>query len=181
MIIWNVICYRGLKFPQWFFYRVKMFWCVVRKLRMLSICFLWHCDHKCCLSGCATEMLVVAAYMGHLSGLDTNSVRHSCIQCDLTVWKLIDNELARCWIGRARTFSGLWGHMTLPTRKIFCGCIWCSCSAFPSLQDEVKDMQDSISKTTLPVNISVLRSTWQQCECSVDICHVNGNTEGEYL
>ena len=35
-------------------------------------------------------------------------------------------------------------------------------------------MQDSVSKTTLPVNISVLSSTWQQFECSVDVCHVNG-------
>ena len=112
-----------LYFPQiavvLFHQRVRWnsFFCV-RKLSMCSIYFWWHCHHKCCLSGCATEMLMAPAYRGHLSGLDTHSTGHSCVQCDLKFWKLIDNELARCWIGRAGTVSGLWSHMTLPTRKI---------------------------------------------------------------
>jgi len=49
------------------------------------------------------------------------------------------------------------------------------------LTPEVKEVQDSVSKTTLPVNISVLSNTWQQSECRADVCYVNGNTQWEYL
>jgi hypothetical protein len=45
----------------------------------------------------------------------------------------------------------------------------------------MQEVQDSVSKTTLPVNISVLSSTWQQFECRVDVCQVNGSTQWEYL
>ena len=45
----------------------------------------------------------------------------------------------------------------------------------------MKEVQDSVSKTTVPVNISVLSSTWQQFECSVDVCYVNGNAWLDYL
>ena len=69
----------------------------------------------------------------------------------------------------------------LTNEKNFCVCISCSCSAFPCFQGEVKEVQDSVSKSTLPVNISVLSNTWQQFECHVDVCYVNGNTQCEYL
>ena len=125
--IWIVICYRGLKFPQRTVVLLPLkrerereltFFCVLRKLSVLSICCLWHCRHKCCLSRCSTEMLVATAYRGHLSGLDSLSTRWSWTQCDLKFRKLIDNMLAICWIRKAGTFSDLWGHMTLQTRKI---------------------------------------------------------------
>jgi hypothetical protein len=45
----------------------------------------------------------------------------------------------------------------------------------------MKEVQDSVSQTTLPLNITVLSSTWQQFEYSVDVCHANGNTPWEYL
>jgi len=45
----------------------------------------------------------------------------------------------------------------------------------------MQEVQDSVFKTTLPVNISVLSGTWQQFECRVDVCHVTGNTQLEYL
>jgi len=45
----------------------------------------------------------------------------------------------------------------------------------------MKEVQDTVSKTALPLNISVLSSTWQQFEYSIDVCHINGNMSWEYL
>jgi len=118
-----VIYYRGLIFPQiavvLFHQRVSwnsFFFCVT-KIKYVVHLFLVTLSSQV-LFGCATEMLVPPAHRGHLSGLDIISIRRSCMLCDLKFWKLIDSELSRCWIGRAGTVSGLWGHMTLRTRKL---------------------------------------------------------------
>jgi hypothetical protein len=63
--------------------------------------------------------------------------------------------------------------MTLPTRIISVDVYHGFVCAFLRFQDEMEEVQDSVSQTTLPVNISVLSSTWQQFGYSVDVCHVN--------
>jgi hypothetical protein len=69
----------------------------------------------------------------------------------------------------------------LTNYKNFCGCISWSRCAFPCFRDEMKKVQDSVSKTTMPVSFIVLSSSWQQFEYIVDICHVNGRRAWEYV
>ena len=70
--------------------------------------------------------------------------------------------------------------MTLQTRKISVD-VYYEVVLHSLASNDVKEVQHSISKTTLPVYISVLSSSWQQFQCSVDFCHVNGHTQWEYL
>ena len=125
--------------------------------------FVWMCYWNAC--GCSIQSTFIRTF----NKTELHAVWHKVLkvawQCAI---KMLD------WESR----NSLWPVRShdLTNEKNFCVCISCSCSAFPCFQGEVKEVQDSVSKTTLPVNISVLSSTWQQFECRIDVCYVNGNT-----
>jgi hypothetical protein len=168
-------------YPQGLFRPVMGLLYLYHKIKCV-VHFWWHWHHKCCFY---PDVLLKWLWLQLTEDIcqdliRTLSTRRSCMLCDLKFWKLIDNELAKCWIGRAGTVSDLWGHMTLPTRKVsvdICHGVDVHSLASKGRWRKFKILFPTVS----PVNISVLSSTWQQFECNVDVCQVNGSTHWEYL
>jgi hypothetical protein len=131
----------------------------------------WICYWNVC--GCSLQRTLIRTWYT-FNKMELHQVWHKVLR---VCWWYASKMLG------CESMNSLWPVRSygLTNNKIFCRCISCSRCAFPCFQDEVKEVQDSVSKTTVLVNINVLTGYWQKLEYSVDVCYVNGSTAWEFL